>query len=181
MTGIQNKLTAARWLVLLFLALGSLGDQALGFEKSVKAEARVIETCEYFTTWTGEFVVTYMNNSLRWGTTLDLVYGFHGWTSDTNGQTRDWILTKNSRLTAIAPYTWSTSVSEPVAVRSQRWFNQFSFVIKVTNPDRSIYYEKPNTTSFGYFNTNFLDEAGHGCSADEAQFKPLTLISVELQ
>jgi GH18 family chitinase len=98
-------------------------------ERSILAEGRIFESCEYFSSWEGEFSITYSNTHLPWGTTVELIYGFHGWTSDTQGQTQDWIETRTVPLTAISPYKWNILVVDQIAGRGTRWFDQMQFVL----------------------------------------------------
>lgn len=163
---------------LLLFAVMIFSPVTYAAEKSIKLDGRIMESCGYFSAWNGEFNLTYFNNALPWGTKVEAVYGFHGWTSESNGQTRDWIITRTSELKAVSPYTWAIRLAEPVAVRSERWFDQLQFAIKYTLPGGDSFYDKGSNSSFGYYSADILSDSGHGCQGDNVPYKMLTLVAV---
>ena len=166
-------------LITTLLSPMSAASSGHAAEKWIQLEGRTLETCQYFTTWSGKFAVTYSNHELPWGTKVELVYGFHGWTSSTGGEHKDWLSQRASVFPAIAPFTWKTEIDEAVATRSQNWFDQLQFVLKVSLPDGHEFYEKGNESTWGYYTADLLNQGGRGCLGDDVPLKTMNFETVE--
>jgi hypothetical protein len=161
------------------LASTNFAGLALATETSIKLKSRVIESCTTFSTWTADFQLLLRTDSIPWGSEVEVVYGFRGWAPETSGQTVNWANLTTFSLPAVAANEWFATFSHAVAARGIRWLDRIEFVVKVVLPDGTNRYIKPNSSAFGYYAADFMSEAAHGCSADEAPWTPLTLISVE--
>jgi hypothetical protein len=152
-------------------------------ERYLGLRARITQDCsttaDPLGDWSGQFKIDYHNSNLRWGTSVEVQYGFHGWTESSHGQTMDWVIAKNQSLKAVSPYHWQVVINELIASENIRWFDQIQFVLKVRLPDGRVFYEKGGDTTYGYFAGSFATEAPRGCAREDIGFEPLTLLSVD--
>jgi len=102
----------------------------------------------YYSSTMGDFIVTYNNDTLPWGTTVLLKYGFK---TDYHPTIADWADQNSLQAKAIAPYSWETKFEHQIASRGGPSKSHLQFVIQIILPDNSIIYDKGSDTPLGYY------------------------------
>ncbi|NMO13953.1 hypothetical protein HPC49_08845 [Pyxidicoccus fallax] len=137
----------------LVLALLLTSTSALAGDQWVKART-VLNTCGYFSTSQAEITLTYRNQDLPWGTSVFLIYGFGGSTSPTT--TFDWAPQPTTvEAPAVAGWHWEATVVSVIRARSSTQYNNINYVWKVVLPDGNVFYEKGNSSTYGYYSADF--------------------------
>lgn len=134
-------------LVLMFVS-------ATAFAAETTAQARaVLRSCGYYSSQEVEVGLSYKNTTLPWGTSVELLYGWGGYEGST---VFDWRNSTSIAAPATAPYTWGVTVTSQIAARSSpTFFEHIDFVWKVSLPDGSVFYEKGNNSTYGYYKADF--------------------------
>jgi hypothetical protein len=139
-------------------ALVLLCVSATAFAGETSARARAVTySCMYYSAQAVEVELSYLNYDLPWGTSVILTYGWGGHVSGGNGSTPvDWENTTSVNAPATAPYTWGATVRSNIAERSSpKYYDRIDFVWEVHLPDGSVFYEKGNTSTWGYYAGDF--------------------------
>jgi hypothetical protein len=136
----------------LALVLMLLSTSAFASQTTAQARA-VTHSCGYYSTQEVEVGLTYQNANLPWGVSVYLVYG---WGGTQSGAPFTWDNTNTLLVSASAPYTWSTTVTSTIAARSSpKFYESITFVWKVVYADGSEFWDKGNTSTWGYYDANF--------------------------
>lgn len=141
-------------------ALVLLLASATAFAGQTWVQARAVtHSCGYYSTQNVEVTLDYQNQGLPWGTSVYLVYGWGGYTSTGSSNVPfTWDQSKSIPVSASAPYTWRATVTSNIAVRSSpKFYDSINFVWRVVLPDGSEFYEKGNTSTFGYYAASFAN------------------------
>lgn len=140
-------------LVLMFVS-------STAFAAQTTAQARaVLRSCGYYSTQEVEVGLSYQNTTLPWGTSVELHYGWGGYESSPTNPF-DWRDSTSVAVPATAPYTWGVTVTKQIAARSSPvFFEHIDFVWKVSLPDGSVFYEKGNNSTWGYYKADFSQVA----------------------
>lgn len=160
-------------LVLMFVSASAFAAEST----SVQARA-VLHSCGYYSSQEVEVSLSYYNDTLPWGTSVELLYGWGG----TEGSTVfDWRNSTSIAAPATAGYTWGVTVTSQIAARSSpTFFEHIDFVWKVTLPGGSVFYVKGNSSTYGYYKADF-SQLQRPCTSDAGFIgtpAPLTVTSV---
>ncbi|MCK8503101.1 MULTISPECIES: hypothetical protein [Myxococcus] len=169
--------SAVRKLCALALFLASSSSFAIEHWADGRAS---LHSCLYASAYEAEIRMSYRNLSLPWGTSVELI---HGWGGLDNWVAFDWDNTQTVAAPASAPWTWTVTVRSFISHRtSPKWYDSFNFVWKVTLPGGSVFYEKGNGSTFGFYSANLGDIAERPCTNNSSFSGPpfaLTITSIE--
>ena len=117
------------------------------------AEGRkVLHSCVYASSYEAEVSLFYRNDTLPWGTSVVLLYG---WGGSDNGTPFDWAGRMTTPALAVAGYTWGATVRATTSTRSSpRYYEHIDFVWMVIRPDGSFFYDKGNNSTWGFYSGN---------------------------
>lgn len=163
-------------------ALALMLCSAAAFAGDTYVQARAVtHSCSYYSTQNVEVTLSYVNTGLPWGTSVNLMYGWGG-ASGAGSTPFDWQNTTTVAAPATAPYTWGTTVTSIIAARSSsQYYANIDFVWQVTLPDGSVFYEKGNSSTYGYYLADF-SQLPRPCVSDSSFIgtpQPLTVTTVE--
>lgn len=109
----------------------------------------------------GDFIVSYHNDTLPWGTTVRLRHGFKR-ADIINGELREtstWNDIAVPNCEAVGPFRWEARVSKQLSERNSSFrYTALEFVIEVIYPDGSVAYEKGSDSLWGYFEVDVPQE-----------------------
>jgi len=170
----------------LALAFLFVSSSALASEQWVQGRV-VLRECLYAFDYFAEVNLSYRNYSLPWGTSVELIHGWGGssWSQSGGPITQfDWANTQTLPVSASAPYTWSATVSSIISERNDPWWNydQLQFVWKVNLPNGHTFYEKGNSSTWGYYTVSFSQIQDRPCTNGSTVIgtpTPLTVDDVE--
>ncbi|GEM_PF-3834265 len=131
------------------------------FGKDLYIEGRTVyHDCSYYSSTSVDLRITYLNENLPWGTTVEAVFGFEE-TDSSYGvpKVTSWQNRKIAMMNPSTEYTWQLDIEEFAAERGRaQSYTGLDFVIKVTVPGNLPFYEKGNDSPLGYFHTPFGSE-----------------------
>ncbi|MFP2904639.1 hypothetical protein ACLESD_06190 [Pyxidicoccus sp. 3LFB2] len=157
------------------------------FAGETRARARgVTYSCMYYSAQEAEVELSYVNTGLPWGTSVTLIYGWGGSVSPGGGAPPylvDWENTTATDAPATAPYTWGTTVKGQTASRGSpsKSYNRLDFVWEVHLPDGSVFYEKGNNSTWGYYLAD-VSSVPKPCTSTggfNTELQPVPVTSVE--
>ena len=148
---------------------------ATAFAGAVSAKGRaVLNSCGYYSTQNAEVTLRYRNDWVSAGSKVYLLYGWGEYVSGTTNIRTDWQYYKELEVpetldpvTGYRTYTWNVTVTGIIGARSSStYFGHFDFVWKVVYPDGAgEYYEKGNSSTYGYYAANF-SQLERPCTSD---------------
>ncbi|WP_426750386.1 hypothetical protein [Myxococcus sp. Y35] len=171
MTSISRK---ALTLLVFFMASSASAAE-------MWAEGRsVLHACDYGYAYEAQVNLSYRNYDLPWGTSVYLIYGWGGLDSFVPF---DWENEQTIEVFASAPWTWSTTVTSITSNRtSPKWYEHLDHVWKVVLPNGHVFYEKGNSSTWGYYSASLLSIAERPCTSNGdfvGPMYPLTVTTVE--
>lgn len=142
----------------------------------VQAEQRVyVNSCGYYSSVLADHRLTYRNDTLPWGTSVDLVYGYGGKSSN---QPFHWEFGGEMAVPAVSPFVWSVDLSHVVQARSSPIFiDSLKFVLRVELPNGDVFYEKGSNSELGYYRARIGE--GHCVGGEMNGLPPLQSVELE--
>ncbi|MCP3136594.1 hypothetical protein [Pyxidicoccus xibeiensis] len=164
----------------LALAVLFLSTSAQASETTVYGR-KVLRECVYAHAYEAEVQLNYLNYSLPWGTSVELIYG---WGGQSNSVPFDWANTQTVSAPASAPYTWSATVRAITGRRTEPHWNyqHVDFVWRVIMPNGYTFYEKGNGSTWGFYSASLETGVIPPCTSDGnfvGPLYPLTFTSIE--
>jgi len=111
-------------------------------------------SCAYYTQTSADLEVRYRDETLPWGSTVSVIYGFGGASPTTTGSSSrfEWTDRAELRAEANAPYTWSTRFSKVLHYRSNpKVVDSVQFVLRITYPSGKEEYIRGNDSVMGFY------------------------------
>jgi hypothetical protein len=147
---------------------------------SAKGQLRSVGP-SYYTAVDAEFLVSYANPDLPWGTKVFLRHGFER-SEFHQGALRpvsDWNDVSVSEMTASGPYRWEARLVKQVYTRGSSWhFTGLDFVFEIVLPDGHVMFDKGSDSTWGYYEASAPDVNGT-CDSLGDNFCDLSVQAIE--
>lgn len=133
----------------------------------------------YYTATRAEIGASF-RDVLPWGSRVELHYGFGVEPVSMTIPITDWQYRGVVEATAVAPYTWTAWVDQPLHERGHDLrASRFQFVWKVKLPNGSHYYTRGNSSRLGFYESEMPEpSAVQSGDRDRAPFERLEVYVV---
>ncbi len=166
---------------LAFLALSFFLSTAARANTDVKVNGRAyMPSCSYMTNVTGDFEVTLQDESIAWGSSVDLIFGFFG--RGERGAVLDWTQKQELQMPATGPYRWSQRVTTQLARRGgPEQLEALQFVFRIREASGKERYLRGGRGEMAFFEARLPTSLRPDCVRPGQEFPayvPMNLKSV---
>lgn len=113
---------------------------------SIKARSYKVDWGHYYDQ-RSIFEFSYRNTTLKWGTKVNLIYGFHS--QNPYNPNQNWKSRNIIELNSVSDFTWGTALQITTADRFDQ-FDQIQFVMEIVHPDGHKTYENGKIEPMGF-------------------------------
>ena len=138
------------------LTLSALYLPTVARANDVEATSRTYTySCGYFSNQVSEIEIVLKNNDLFWGTKVEAIFGYEGYTAQSGNRPRipfEWTNEQVQSVEATGPSTWTFKHVANVHDRSSpRFVEALNITFRITHADGGVSYENGSGTPWGFY------------------------------